>query len=407
MSRVDLKNFDKQRGAQRRTEYCLASRTQRPQLPLCASVRLCVYILPLKILTLAATLFLIISPIASGEYKQVRPGKELTFPKALAAHPEYPLEWWYFTGHLEGEEGETFGFELTFFRVGVRSEVENVRRQSVLIGHFAVTDDQGQQFYYAEKIGRDNGILAGAATDTLQVWLGEWLVVLSDGKFQIRAGAEAKSGGKSFSLSLELESTKPPALHGDSGYSKKGPGDGEASYYISLTRLAGAGSLSLGDRDFNIVSAAAWMDHEIISFEPQSPEIGWQWFALQLEDNTELMLYYIYRGENVPSHYSKGSYINQAGAVRSLKLEEYSIRPTGSWRSARTGTVYPSGWEIEVPDLELALKVTPTLKDQEIVSTDTTGMTYWEGRCLVEGERAGRRISGAAYVELVGAGRLY
>jgi len=361
----------------------------------------------LKLLAYTAILFLVISPIAFGEYRQVMPGKELTFPKALAAHPNYPLEWWYFTGHLQEEEGATFGFELTFFRVGVHSKIEDVRRQGVLIGHFAITDDNGQQFYYSEELGRDDGIQSGASTDTLQVWLREWLVVFSDGTLQLKARAKDKARGKDFSLSLELESTKQPVLHGESGYSRKGPGDGEASYYISLTRLRGSGSLAIGDREFNINSASAWMDHEIISFAPQSPKIGWQWFAIQLDNETELMLYYIYRGDNVPSQYSKGSYINQAGVVTPLKLEEYSIKPTGAWRSSRTRVEYPSGWKIEVPSLDLKLEVLPTVKDQEIVSTDTTGMTYWEGRCLVQGEERGERIGGAAYVELVGAGRLY
>jgi predicted secreted hydrolase len=354
-------------------------------------------------------LFLLLSvvPFQSGafaEYRQVLPGKVLNFPKVLAAHPEYPLEWWYFTGHLQEAAGRMFGFELTFFRVGTEASAP-LASQNLMIGHFAITDDKEKRFVYAETMAREDGSFAMASSDTLQVKIGSWLAVLSDGKINLQASAKDKRQNLDFSLNLSLEAAKPAVLHGEGGYSRKGPGEGDASYYVSFTRLLGTGNLEIGNEAFEVKAASAWMDHEIISFEPQSPEVGWQWFAIQLENNTELMLYYIYRGEPIPSSFSKGSFINEKGEVFPLALDDYSIEVTDHWQSPLTGTRYPSGWRITLPTLKKKLFVTPTVPHQEIVSDKTTGMTYWEGRSVVEGTKGEGKIEGSAYVEIVGAER--
>ena len=46
------------------------------------------------------------------------------------------------------------------------------------------------------------------------------------------------------------------------------------------------------------------------------------------------------------------------------------------------------------------------MADQELATLQSTGVTYWEGACRVEGTRGGRPIGGRAYVEMTGyAGR--
>ena len=42
------------------------------------------------------------------------------FPRDHAAHFGYQTEWWYYTGHVVAQDGRRFGYELTFFRIGLR-----------------------------------------------------------------------------------------------------------------------------------------------------------------------------------------------------------------------------------------------------------------------------------------------
>ena len=57
---------------------------------------------------------------------------------------------------------------------------------------------------------------------------------------------------------------------------------------------------------------------------------------------------------------------------------------------------------MEIPGLDLAMSVTPTLLDQELDTRRTTGVIYWEGEAVVEGLHRGEPIAGLGYVELTG-----
>ena len=50
----------------------------------------------------------------------------------------------------------------------------------------------------------------------------------------------------------------------------------------------------------------------------------------------------------------------------------------------------------------IQLTLTPSLPDQELDTSRTTGVTYWEGEVEVEGTRDGEEIVGLGYVELTG-----
>ncbi len=57
----------------------------------------------------------------AGEgFEMPRPGRVWSFPRDHGAHPEFKTEWWYYVGHLKAASGESFGYQLTFFRVALR-----------------------------------------------------------------------------------------------------------------------------------------------------------------------------------------------------------------------------------------------------------------------------------------------
>jgi predicted secreted hydrolase len=92
--------------------------------------------------------------------------------------------------------------------------------------------------------------------------------------------------------------------------------------------------------------------------------------------------------------------IPRSGAPRYLAAADFAVRATRRWRSAASGAVYPSRWEVAVPSERLRLTVTPLLADQENRSRLIPRLFYWEGAVGVGGDATGR-----GYVELVGYGQ--
>jgi len=361
------------------------------------------------------TFFLVSS--AHGEFLEVTPGRKFNFPRDHGAHVEYPVEWWYFTGHLKAQSAEqvtverTFGFELTFFRVGINPK-EGARETpwhvgSLYLAHAALTDDSNQRFLFEKIRVRPDFGQAGASTERLEVWARDWRVEQGpkgESQSTIRLQVEARDAqtGEMFSFSFAVQPQKAPVLQGDAGYSQKGASPGDASYYVSFTRLEGDGEVVIGNEELR-VGVEAWMDHEVLSSKPNSREVGWDWFAMQFQNDWECMLYNLRRGNPlVRTQYSSGSCVSPEGEKFLLTASDFLIQPSGSWRSERSGIEYPSGWTVSIPKMGIEARVAPTVKGQELLSGSGGERTYWEGRCLIEGSMDGEPQRGAAYVELVG-----
>jgi len=352
---------------------------------------------------------------AAPPFRAVEPGRVLRFPADHAAHPSYRTEWWYYTGHLWVADDSTdspgaapgpvqpadFGFQLTFFRSGVaRPETPRASAwalRDIYFAHLALGDFGARRFHAAERMMRDALGLAGADTAAYRVWIDDWSAELAaDGSHRLRAAE-----GDEHAVDLTLVPTKPPALHGTAGYSRKGEAPGQASYYYSLPRLSATGSVRVGERTVR-VRGEAWMDHEFTTGELAADLVGWDWFGLQLDDGTELMLYLLRRADGTPAPASSGSLIDRDGRVTPLARDAFSVVADATWRSAASGAEYPARWRVAVPSSALELTLEPRLADQELVTRESTGVTYWEGAVSVRGTRAGAPIAGRGFVELTG-----
>ena len=307
------------------------------------------------------------------------PFRPVSFPLDEAPHDNL-TEWWYYTGHLFTEAGARYGFEFVIFQV-IRGEYP-----VVYVAHMAVTDGSRERFWHDQRgrlgsqIGKRDGVDLDVAGWRLQAALGEDAIV---------------ARGDEYGFELRLRATKPPVLHGGIGYFSFGPvGD---SYYYSRTRMAVEGTLYDGETALP-VQGQAWMDHQWGDFLVVG---GWDWYSLQLADQTELMLFFT-RAPDGTAGLTWGTYVEVDGSTRDLAAPEFTVAPTGNWTSPHTGGVYPSGWQVAVPSLGLALDLAPTLADQELVTTATTGLAYWEGQVAVNGTRDGHPLDGLGYVELTG-----
>jgi predicted secreted hydrolase len=144
------------------------------------------------------------------------------------------------------------------------------------------------------------------------------------------------------------------------------------------------------------------MDHEFSTAPLADGTIGWDWFSIQLDDGRELMLYFLRRGDGGWQAASSGSLIDDQGRVAHLVLSDIEARVTRRWTSPATGARYPLGWEIILPERKLKLNIETSLDDQEMVTTGSTGVTYWEGCIAVKGSDGGTPLTGRGYMELTG-----
>jgi predicted secreted hydrolase len=333
----------------------------------------------------------------AGFEKAIEP-RAFRFPEDHGPHPGFRNEWWYITGNLDGEDGRRFGFELTIFRFALTPSLpaaeSNWRSNQVYIAHFAVTDAGRERFYTAERYSRGALGLAGASADPFRVWIDDWeIAALAEGqpeRWRMRAADPA------FALEIALTATKAPALNGVDGLSQKSAEPGNASYYYSITRWHTEGSLRIGEDEFR-VSGLSWLDREWSSSALAADQLGWDWFALQLSDGSELMFYNLRKLDGSQDEHSAGTWINADGTSLHLDRDEVKLIVTDTWKSPEGG-VYPSAWTLELPDQGLSLEIRPVMADQELFTT----VRYWEGAVDVQGDRHGSPVAGRGYVELTG-----
>lgn len=362
----------------------------------------------------------------SGNYARAYKPRDFSFPRDHAAHPEFRHEWWYFTGNLQATTGERFGYELTVFRIALNPPPENNassnivissntpeaknmsswRANNIYMAHLAVTDIDNKQFHYAERFSRDALGLAGARvfyreqidseSRHFRIWLDDWSVEsVADKVFPVQLTAKDKD----FGVSLELRKSKPIVLQGDNGYSIKSDQPGNASYYYSITRMLTVGSISIGGKRFS-VTGKSWLDREWSTSRLAPDQVGWDWFALQLDDKREVMFYSLRRDDGSKDIYSAGTIVNKDGTTHKLTSSDVQIEVIRHWKSPHTDILYPSAWKISIPSESLELQVTPAINDQELNLT----VRYWEGAVKVSGKYRdnNRIVAGKGYVELAG-----
>jgi predicted secreted hydrolase len=362
-------------------------------------------------LIILGILFILFSPIKiyPEEFKRALPGRTFSFPQDHYSHPEFKTEWWYYSGHLQSEppDKNSFGYHLAFFRTGLRKETKARKSKwsvrDLYFSHLALTDESKKTFEYREKISRGSLGEAGASTykkdgKPFRVWIEEWSIEGKEVSFQNQL---LKAGDKNLGIQFLLATEKNSVVHGQNGVSQKGEGEGYASHYYSIPRLKTEGKIFLKGKEIP-VQGISWTDHEFSSGQLKDDQVGWDWFSIQLDNRTELMFYQVRHRDGRIDPYSSGTMIFTDGHHQHLPLKAFQIEVPKKWRSQKSGATYPSKWSIKVPEHRVELLLTPTVKDQELVTKESTRVTYWEGSVRVEGKYHGDPIKGMGYVEMTG-----
>ncbi|HKW39377.1 MAG TPA: lipocalin-like domain-containing protein [Burkholderiales bacterium] len=328
----------------------------------------------------------------AGEYPPVRPGVSLQFPRDYGSHPQFRNEWWYITGWLKADDGRELGVQITFFRNRPRVAEGVASRfapEQLLFAHAALADPGSGRLLHDQRAARAGFGLAEAQEGRTDVTIEDWSLKADAG------GYAAAVAARDFRYRLQFASTQAILPEGERGFSRKGPGAGQASYYYSQPHLAVTGSVSTGGAERR-VSGEAWLDHEWSS-EPLSEEaVGWDWVGINLEGGGALMAFRI-RSRDGGSFWAGGSVRAADGRVRVLKPAEVRFSALRRWRSPRTGTEYPVAVRVEAGPL--VIDVEPLMDDQEMDARASTGNVYWEG--AVRAKRADEK-AGRGYLELTG-----
>ena len=323
-------------------------------------------------------------------------------------------EWWYYTGHLQATTGQRFGFEYVIFRA------ERGSFPTTWASHLAITDETGGRFLYAQRldvgpqvdrsprgvtgelVGFDLSLSGVNPSDPSTFDRPAWAMAGNNGTDRLQATLapdEAATAGVPGGLGLDLllRATKPPALHDVDGWIDFGPAGG--SYYYSRTAMDATGTLLL-DGEPLAVTGVAWFDHQWGDFISVGGG-GWDWFAVNLEDGTDLTLSLVRDADgSYPLVY--GTIVDPDGTTRHLDRDAFSVEVTDRWTSPLTGADYPAGWSIQIPGEDLQIALSPTVLAQELDTRATTGVVYWEGSQEVRATRDGQELGGEAYVELTG-----
>jgi predicted secreted hydrolase len=334
----------------------------------------------LAVILLAATL------AAGGPvWREAVPGYRYQFPRDHFEHQDFRTEWWYYTGNVVDGRGKRFGFELVFFRQGQNQNTDNQSVWAVkdmYLAHAALTDIDGKHFWYGERPNRAGPGIAGASFAQQRIWNGNW---------QAKWNGEAQTLDaitRTFRFHFDLNPEKPFVINGENGLSQKAEGQGRASYYVSFPLLSVTGKISAPDGSHE-VTGQAWMDHEWFTEQLAGDQIGWDWFSIQLDNNTELMLFELRRQDGSIDPYSSGTFIDAKGQAHHLKRADFTLEPMAKWGK------YPIAWKIRVPSLKIDLTSKAVPDNQELRSP--TGPNYWEGAVTYEGTERG-----VGYLEMTG-----
>src|SRR5205807_847485 len=92
-----------------------------------------------------------------------------------------------------------------------------------------------------------------------------------------------------------------------------------------------------------------------------------------------------------------GTYVGPDGRTAELTPADVAITSLDTWTSPHTGSVYPSGWQVQFaaqPERQIpamSLQLTPLLHDQELAFDR---LAYWEGAVRIDGTVDGALLSG-------------
>ena len=307
--------------------------------------------------------------------------RPISLPADEAPHTD-PVEWWYYSGIMEGEDGNEYGFHFVIFQV-----TNPESGDTGYMSHASVFDVAAEHREQSVRFGV--GAQDQPATG-FEFSVVDWTLSGNDGRHSFAATTDT------FGFDLTVETTKPAVLHNETGYLEALNG---WTYYYSWTDMDLSGTLTINGQELD-VTGEAWMDHQWGDFVVSGYPSGWQWFAVSMDNDYELMVAEARESDGQVITYS--TLVDPSGATTHIDGEDITIEVLSTWASPHTGGEYPAEWRITIPSHELSMTLTPLLDDQEFTLAFPPNTIYWEGLTATDITFGSEPVGGSAYVELVG-----
>lgn len=350
-------------------------------------------------------------------------------PQDAGPHDAATIEWWYVNAFLTTESGRKYAVVGSWFRTGLTPD----RKGHYLIYSLADLDaktktaysvlDQGNRRLLAGLLPllaqlkpedpRPLQLLADLQKDRLpkphRALPGD-AVVTTTPRFSIafeknriaQASDDARTWeaalqGDDFAVDLTLKQPERPAmLVGGAG--KTGLGRPDDMFYVSLTRMAVEGTLTVKGKTEK-VTGVGWLDRQWGTSWVVSDN-GWDWFGVQLDDGSDLIVYRIKDNATGKVLRAEATLLKADGTQ--VVDDRVTFTPRGQWADPATKITYPASFDVSLETLGHALTMTPAFPAQTIPVIGI-GDAIWEGAVEVSGRKKdGAAVTGKGYMELVG-----
>ena len=317
--------------------------------------------------------------------------KKIKFPKDESAHNSI-IEWWYLNGNLKDKKGNKYAFMDCLFKVDVnRIKIPFLKSpfKTSYFSHSLLSDIKNNKFSPEVNPISIPSVDSFSKTPLFINYTSPSLegytnyVIESVGKFKYHI--------KTKDIDLILSSTKKPLFEGGKGFIDLKP---EKTYYYSLTNLQTNGKIRIKNNWID-VTGKSWMDHQWADVPYRERGNAWTWFSIQLNNNMEMVCFEYDNGKS-KTYLASISYPDN-NQKHFSKVEFKSLGRT--WKSKKTGTIYPLSWEIKIPEENITLKVESLINNQEV---NFGTINYWEGPLSVAGTIGGKKVKGNGFMELVG-----
>ncbi|MBN2590901.1 MAG: hypothetical protein JXA96_13635 [Sedimentisphaerales bacterium] len=318
--------------------------------------------------------------------------EKISFPKDESAHNNI-VEWWYFNGNMEDENGNEYSYMNCLFKTNPQKInlpfVKKIPFKDYYFSHHLISDIKNKKF---ESFIHPLILISKDSFSKENLFINYTpLPVINYINFCIEKIDKFKYRMKTNSFDLILTSRKKPLLADKDGFLNSGT-DYE-NYYYSLTDLKTEGTISLNGSKIK-VKGKSWMDHQWAD-TPYERKVKWNWFSIQLKNGTQIMCYELTlknRKIYLANLIDKNSQCKYTEKVQITPLDKV-------WTSEKTGAGYPLFWNIQIPSWNINLNIKPVVENQEMIFSI---INYWEGPIDITGKINNSDIKGKGFMELVG-----
>ena len=328
--------------------------------------------------------------------EQVVKGKLLQFPEDHQPHPEFAIEWWYFTANLRANTAseQSYSLQYTLFRFNQGNKRANAWADGQMyMAHASLHTPE--HHYFSERFARGGHKHVGVTNAPLTLRMDNWLwQANTDLLLPAALNLNMSSAERDVSMQFSLDASGPLILQGESGYSEKSSTGSHASYYYSQPFIQVEGMITENidaTADPVSVSGQGWFDHEWTSQLLDQQTLGWDWFSIHFDDGSKLMAFQMRLKDS--TDFVTGTLIDRSGGSSVLKNGSITLTANDYEIDQESRIQYPVGWRLRISKSNIDLNISPQREKQ----WNDGRFRYYEGAITVSGTHTGE-----GFMELTG-----